>query len=164
MSRRMAPAVGELRAALANVPNRSTLLFLSYRVTPGCPRWPILDRTTPERHAAMMGSIPRELIVLNDYEPATGHFPVGYNDPQFAPIIDDFDFSRAKETAWKSALESANAGTFVVSWGVPSGNKNACEAWVDPPLLEPLKRLYVLRSEGVSNSRVQVWQRGKDAP
>lgn len=164
VSRRMEPAVQELRVALANVPRRSKTLLLGYRATPRCDRWPILEKTEPERHWALIETIPRELIVLNDYEPGTEHFPVEYRDQRFSSISDEFKFTVAKEAAWGRALDSAEAGTFVLSWGVPSGGTSGCEAWVEPPLLDNLRRHYELRYENANNSRVQVWERREDLP
>jgi hypothetical protein len=167
VSRRLAPAVVDLRQALAAVPPRSQLLMLGYRATPDCFRWPILEDTVPERHLAMIEAIPRQLIVLNDYEPATAYFPVQYRDPRFSseesPLDtkNEFDFSPTKQAAWSRALQSLPAGSFVVSWGVASGGR-ACEAFIQPPLEGNLQQHYELRYEKANASRVQVWQRRAD--
>lgn len=106
----------------------------------------------------MLETISRELIVLNDYEPATEHFPVQYREQRFSSIAHEFDFTAARKAARVQALDSAEAGTFVVSWGVPSGGTD-CGAWVEPPLQADLRRHYALRYQSEGNSRVQVWER-----
>jgi hypothetical protein len=141
------------------VPSHSEALLLTYRLTPGCNRWPILDTTKPERHWALLATIPRELIILNDYEPDTEHFPISYRNDQFAHVINNFSFSSEEEAAWDTALDSAKPGTYVLSWGVPNGRSGGCEPWVEPPLQSALRQHYALRYEDTHNSQIQIWQR-----
>jgi hypothetical protein len=158
-SRRMAPAVGELNEAMTNLPRHSKMLLLGYALTPGCSRWPLLAKTEPERHMALLATIPRELILLNDYEPATEHFPLEYRDRRFAAITDNFTFTEPENAAWKSGLDAAERGTFVLSWGVPSGRNQGCPAWLDAPLMDTLQQHYALRYQSANASRIQVWER-----
>ena len=160
-SRQMEPAVQEFRNALANVPRGSKTLLLSYRVTPHCSRSSILEQTVPERHWALLEMIPRQLIVLNDYEPSKDYFPVNYREKRFDSITDEFKFTIRKEAAWRRALDSAAMGTFVLSWGVPSDRTAGCEDWVEAPLHDDLLRHYELRYENANHSRVQVWERSQ---
>lgn len=164
VSRRMEPAVRDLTVALATLPKQSKTLLLGYKLTPICRRWPILEKTMPERHWAMIEAIPRELIVLNDYEPETEHFPVEYRDQRFSSIVNEFNSTVVNEAAWARALDSAEEETFVVSWGVPNGRTEGCEAWVEPPLQQDLRRHYELQYQNANFSRVQVWERRKDLP
>jgi hypothetical protein len=159
LSLRMEPAVQELRVALANVPIGSKTLLLGYRLAPRCDRSAILEQTAPERHWALMEMIPRQLVVLNSYEPAKEYFPVKYRDQRFGSITDEFKFTVRKEAAWRDALESADPGTFILSWGVPSDRTAGCEDWLEAPLWEDLRDRYELRYQNANHSRVQVWER-----
>jgi hypothetical protein len=155
VSRRMQPAINEFRAALENVPKRSEVLFVGYEKTPKCGRWPVLDIASPERHWAALEMIPRELILLNDYEPRSGHFPVRYRDRRFSSIS---DFVRGRDAIWKRALDSA-PGIYVISWGVPSGHSASwCDTGVDPPLKDILQQHYSLKYESSNYSQIQVWE------
>jgi hypothetical protein len=158
MSIRMEPALEELRVASAKVAKQSKTLLLTYRLTPQCARSPLLQKTSPENHWALLETIPRELIILNEYQPGTMHFPVEYRDLRFFSITGPFKSTVEQETAWRRTLASAEAGTIVLSWGVPSGS-TGCGSWVEAPLADTLRRLYELRYENANQSRVQVWER-----
>jgi hypothetical protein len=106
-----------------------------------------------------MEMIPRQLVVLNSYEPAKEYFPVKYRDQRFASITDEFKFTVRKEAAWRGALESADPGTFILSWGVPSDRTAGCEDWLEAPLWDDLRHRYELRYQNANHSRVQVWER-----
>jgi hypothetical protein len=157
-SRRLAPAVRELKNAMARVPARSTVLLLSYRLTPGCGGWPMLEAAKPERHWGLSGAMQRDLLVLNDYEPDSRDFPTEYRDRRFSSIESEFDFSPSAAAAWKGALDHAKDAAYVVSWGVPSGRTGNC-AWVEAPLQEDLNKAYRMESEDRQTSRVEIWRR-----
>jgi hypothetical protein len=159
VSWRLAPAVRELKEAMVQVPPRSTILLLGYRLTPDCGRWwPLVEETMPDRHWGLLGAIPRDAIVLNDYEPATQHFPVEYRSRRYASIENEFTFTPREIAAWNEALDNAREVDYVVSWGVPSPAA-ACKAWVPAPLEENLEREYRKGSEYHQRSRVQIWRR-----
>ena len=74
-------------------------------------------------------------------------------------MINSFDFSAEKQAAWTEALDAAEPGTIVLSWGVPSGRSAGCASWVEAPLQDELRRSYELRYANAHHSRVQVWER-----
>jgi hypothetical protein len=159
VSRRLTPAVRELKSAMARVQPRSTMLLLSYRLTPKCGRWPLVDATVPERHWGLLGAMEPDLIVLNDYEPATEHFPTEYRDRRYASLENEFKFTSPEVNAWSEALASSPGVEYVVSWGVPSGTRNSsCGTWVPAPLERDLQRTFQMESEARGASRVQIWR------
>lgn len=158
VSVRLAPAVRELKNAMAHVKPRSTVLLLSYRLTPACSGSPLTESAMPERHWGLFGAMAQDLVVLNDYEPASEDFPVEYWERRFAAIDSEFDFSPPAVAAWSGALDKAKDVTYVVSWGVPSGTMSDCGAWVPAPLQENLKRTYQMEFEDRQTSRVQIWR------
>jgi hypothetical protein len=114
------------------------------------------------RHRGLFGAIEQDLLVLNDYEPATQDFPTEYPDGRFSLIENEFDFSQPKVAAWSDALDTAQEVAYVVSWGVPSGKSN-CGVWVHAPLEENLKRTYLMEFHHRQTSRVQIWRRRRSA-
>jgi hypothetical protein len=162
VSWRLAPAVRELKSAMSRIQPRSTMLLLSYRLTPKCGGSPLLEAAKPERHWGLFGAIEQNLLVLNDYEPATQDFPTEYRDRRFSLIENEFDFSQPKVAAWNDALDSAQEVAYVVSWGVPSGTSD-CGVWVHAPLEENLKRTYLMEFHHRQTSRVQIWRRRSSA-
>ncbi len=159
VSWRMAPAVRELKDATSQLTPRSTMLLLSYRLTPDCGNWwPLYGAAVPERHWGLLGAMKQDLVVLNDYESATRHFPTEYRDLRYVPVENEFTFRPKQIRAWSEALASAQGVDYVVSWGVPSPT-TLCSAWVEPPLQENLQRGFVMESESHQASRVQIWRR-----
>jgi hypothetical protein len=48
------------------------------------------------RHWGLFRAIEQDLLVLNDYEPATKDFPTEYRDGRFSLIENEFDFSQPR--------------------------------------------------------------------
>ncbi len=159
VSHRMAPAVSELRAAMNKLPKSSRILVLAYRLTPSCPRSPLLERVLPERHWAMAAATASGSVVLNDYEAATTVFPLRYANPRFASVTGEFRPTSAKQVAaWSDVLKRGDRDVdFIVSWGVPGADR--CPSRTAAPLLELLGIHYerVFAREG--SSRVTLWRR-----
>lgn len=158
VSREMAPALAELRTATERIPKRSRILLMAYRLTPSCKRWPLLDRSRPEDHWALSSALRNELIVLNDYEALTSHFPIKYSTWRPAGSIDD-PIPQEQTAAWLAVLHDDHDADFVVSWGVPSGDSNCTAVPVSPPFEETLRADYDLVSVKQDNSRVQLWRK-----
>jgi hypothetical protein len=157
-ARRLAPAVAELRSAMSAIPARSRILILSHRMTPLCEGGPFLKRTFPERHAALAGAIDNELIVLNDYQAHTSHFPLVHRNRRHGDVVDEFDsFSARQREGWMDILSGDDDVDFVVAWGL-SGDP-LCRTTVRAPYEYMLRSAYerVRLEEGFS--RVTVWRR-----
>jgi hypothetical protein len=161
VSKELAPAVAELRLAMVRVPEHSRILILGYRLTPSCKRWPLLDMTVPERHWALASILERQLIVLNDYEARTSHFPLKYLRLRPKGSIDETDVnSEQKRAAWLEVLSNDPDADFVVSWGAPSGPSNCATAEpVGPPFEEVLRIKYDLVFVKQDTSRVELWRK-----
>ena len=161
VSRELAPAVAELRLAMVRVPEHSRIFILGYRLTPSCERWPLLDMTVPERHWALSSILERQLIVLNDYQARTSHFPLKHVRLQPKGSIDEADvISEQKKAAWFEVLNNDPDADFVVSWGAPSGPSNCTTAPpVVPPFEEVLRINYDLVFVNQETSRVQLWRK-----
>jgi hypothetical protein len=147
--------------AMVRVPEHSRILILGYRLTPSCKRWPLLDMTVPERHWALASILERQLIVLNDYEARTSHFPLKYSRLRPKGSIDETDVnSEQKRAAWLEVLSNDPDADFVVSWGAPSGPSNCATAEpVGPPFEEVLRIKYDLVFVKQDTSRVELWRK-----
>jgi hypothetical protein len=158
VAKRLAPAVKELRVAMADVPRNSTVVMLTYRLTPDCGRWPLVERAKPERHLAFFLAAERELIALNNYEPASGQFPVLYRGASFPSLIGEFEFTDENQHRWVDALQKSSGIDYVVSWGTPSGVQ-ICPAPVGAPLKDSLAKNYDLLVRKTGASLVEIWKR-----
>jgi hypothetical protein len=162
VSKSLAPAVDELGLGLESVPRHSRILILGYRMTPSCKGLPLLERTIPERHWALASTLKNELIVLNDYQGNTSHFPLKYLRSRLA-VINEVDLrSERQRAAWFEILKTDPEVDFVVSWGTPSGITrldNTCTNSVDPPFEEALKIRYDLAFFKKGTSRVELWRK-----
>ena len=134
VAREIAPALTELRSATKRIPDNSRILILGYQLTPSCKRWPLLERTRPERHFALGSTLERGLIVLNDYQGLTSHFPLKYSKGRPEASIDEPPTPQ-QATAWLDVLHNDSDVDFVVSWGTPTGPR-VCSTItsVDPAL------------------------------
>jgi hypothetical protein len=159
VSRHLAPAVADLRLAMESVPRHSRILILGYRMTPNCMGWPLLEMSVPARHWAMASTLKNQLIVLNDYEANSSHFPLQYVRPQPASVVDDFGLNAERQrSAWFEILKSDPDVDFVVSWGTPSGVNN-CPNAVAPPFEEAFRSNYDLVYFKEGASRVELWRK-----
>ena len=160
ISRRMSPAVAELQSSTANIPSHSRVVILSYRLTPACKGWPLLERALPSWHWGVSVAAAKDLIVLNDYEGTTSHFPLRYRSLQFAPLVNGFDPAVDTQTAlWNGILSQSDLGVdYVLSWGVPSG-VSSCPGSVEPPFEQTLRRHFDLVASTAKVSRTAVWKR-----
>jgi hypothetical protein len=157
-ARRVAPAVAEVRSAMSDIPARSRILILSHRMTPLCEGGAFLTRTFPERHAALAGAIENELIVLNDYQAHTSHFPLVHRNGRHRDVVDEFDsFSPRQREGWMEILSRADDVDFVVAWGL-SGDP-LCRNTVRAPYEYILRSAYELDRLEEGFSRVAVWRR-----
>ncbi|MGA2717132.1 MAG: hypothetical protein ABSG41_28955 [Bryobacteraceae bacterium] len=166
VSKRLAPEVAELRIATESVPRHSRILIMGYRMTPpSCPGLPLVKMTVPERHWALVGALKNELIVLNDYEAATSHFPLKYSTPRYAGVINEVDSSgdeadlsgEKKRAAWVEILKSDPDVDFVLSWGISRAPN--CMNSVYPPFEELLKNRYDRVFFKQDSSRVELWRK-----
>jgi hypothetical protein len=163
LSKRFAPALAEVRVAMETVPRHSRILIMGYRMTPSsCEGWPLLKRTIPERHWAMVGALKNELIVLNDYEGNTSHFPLEYLTRRYSGVINEVDLgadlsAEENRAAWSEILKSDSEVDFVVSWGISRGAD--CTRSVHSLFGEALENRYdmILSEEGAS--RVELWRK-----
>jgi hypothetical protein len=159
ISRRLAPAVVELRSAMEGVPRHSRILILGYRMSPSCQGWPLLERAMPERHLALASTLKNELVVLNDYEAASLDFPLNYRRSMPAGVVNEVDLSsNLQRAAWQEILESDPDVDFVVSWGAPSGVNN-CASSVGPPFEDALESKYDLVFSKRGASSVELWRK-----
>jgi hypothetical protein len=155
---RLAPALAEVRAAMQRIPVHSRILILGYRMTPLCEGGPLLKMTFPERHAAMSGALANELIVLNDYQAHTSHFPLRHVNARYEDAVDEFStYSAAQQAAWLEILRARSDVDWVVSWGL-SGDP-LCRTTVGSPYEYSLRGSFerVRLEEGAS--RVALWRR-----
>ncbi len=159
VSRRLSPGLTELRTATKDVPPLSRVLVLSYLLTPSCEVWPLFDRSLPQRHWALSVATAKNLVVLNDYEASTSHFPLRYRDSRFTSIIDELDLEGSKNMdAWNEVLGRRDKDVdYILSWGVPSG-VSSCPAPVAPPLEDRLGVGYDRIVSNQGTSRVGVWR------
>jgi hypothetical protein len=158
VSRRLTPAVAEVRAVMETIPRHSRILIMGYRATPSCEGLPLLKDSSPERHWALAGALPNELIVLNDYQAAASHFPLQYTTPRYAAVADKVDLSTERDrSAWLETLRGDPAAEYVVSWGV--SRSPSCPVSKFPLIEEALKDRYdlVFLKEGAS--RVALWRK-----
>ncbi len=159
VSKRLAPAVAEVNAAMGAIPRPSRILILGYRMMPSCDRWSLLERTAPEDHWALAGALRNQLLVLNDYQANTSHFPLQYVTTRYAGLINDVDLIKGRNReAWLETLQSDPGVDFIVSWGTPSG-VTTCPGSVDPPFEQQLKQRYNLLFSERGVSRVQLWRK-----
>ncbi len=161
VSRRLAPSLAEVRLAMESIPRYSRVLIMGYRMTPPtCVGSPLLEMSTPERHWALAGALKNELIVLNDYQAHTSHFPLKYSTSQYASVINEVDFnSERNKTAWSEILKSDPYVDFVVSWGISRGvSGDHCRPLIPPPFEETLKNRYDMVFSSQGTSRVEVWR------
>jgi hypothetical protein len=163
-ARRLEPQVAEVRSAMAQIPSHSRILILGYRMTPSsCPSLPLLQVTIPERHWALAGALKNELIVLNDYQANTSHFPLKALTSRYAGVIGEVDLTsddlsdEQKGAAWRELLKGDPGVDFIVSWGV--SRKPDCRNSVDPPFEEELKNRYDRVFFKESRSRVELWRK-----
>jgi hypothetical protein len=161
VSKRLAPSLAEVRLAMESIPRHSRILIMGYRMTPPtCVGSPLLEMSAPERHWALAGALKNELIVLNDYQAHTSHFPLKYLNSRYASVINEVDLdSERNKVAWSELLNSDPYVDFVVSWGISRGiSGDHCKTLISPPFEETLKNRYdmVLSSQGTS--RVEVWR------
>ena len=163
-SKRLAPEVAEVRLAMERVPRHSRILIMGYRMTSSsCASLPLLQLTVPERHWALVGALKNELIVLNDYQANTSHFPLKSLTSRYAGVINDVEMSsddlsdEQKRAAWIEILKSDSDADFVLSWGV--SRKPDCGNSEDAPFEELLKNRYdrVFFKQG--SSRVELWRK-----
>jgi hypothetical protein len=157
-ARRLAPAVAEARSVMESLPDHSRVLIMAYRMTPLCEGGPLLKRTFPERHAALAGALEKELIVLNEYQAHTSHFPLRYRDDRYSALVDEFNgYSDVQRTGWLHVLESPSEVDYVVEWGV-SGDP-LCRSTVRAPYEYSLSGAFerVRLEEGFT--RVALWRR-----
>lgn len=158
-SKELAPAVAELRLAMVRVPKYSRILILGYRLTPFCKRLPLLDSSVPEDHWAMASTLENQLIVLNDYQARTSHFPLKYLRSRPEGSNEEVDLNSAQQrAAWLEVLSNDPDADFVVSWGMPSGG-NCTATPVGPPFEEALRIEYDLVFAKQDASRVQLWRK-----
>jgi hypothetical protein len=162
VSKSLAPAVAELGLTMQNIPSHSRILILGYRLTPNCKGFPLLESTVPQRHWAMASALRNELIVLNDYQANTSHFPLKYLKSR-SSIINEVDSSSERKTAaWLEILNNDTDVDYVVSWGTPSEVTRVddlCKKLVEPPFEETLKIRYELVVSKQGTSRVELWRK-----
>ncbi len=158
-SKRLAPAVAEVRSAMESVPRHSRILIMGYRMTPSsCEGWPLVRMSVPERHWGLLGALKNELIVLNDYEGDTSHFPLKYVTSRYAELQNEVDLSDERNrAAWIGILNSDPDVDFIVSWGISRGPN--CTNLVNAPFEELLESRYdmVLSKQGAA--RVELWRK-----
>jgi hypothetical protein len=159
VSKRLAPAVAEVRLAMESVPRHSRILIMGYRMTPSsCDGSPLLQMSVPERHWALIGALKNELIVLNDYEAYTTYFPLESLTPRYADVQDEVDLNSEQDRAvWFNILKSDPDVDFVVSWGV--SRRANCTNAVYPPFEEALKTRHDMVFFKQGASRVELWRK-----
>jgi hypothetical protein len=156
VSMRLAPALDEIRSAMAGIPRHSRILIMGYRMDPSCLRSPLLDTSAPERHWAMAGALKNELIVLNGSQGASSHFPLKDLTP--LDLMVTLEISDANKAAWLDLLKSPADVEFIVSWGAPVG-VSSCRDFVPLPFGEELKTRYELVFFKQDVSRIALWRR-----
>jgi hypothetical protein len=160
VSRTLGTPARELRAAMNGIPNHARTLVLAYRMTPSCQGLPLLERTTPDYHLALSGALQNELIVLNDYQARTSHFPLRYQGPQSFAQIDTTWAMTLDEVgnSWRKILAKDPDVDYIVSWGIPSG-PSYCENAVAPPIADYLSVKHELVYFKDGASRIQLWRK-----
>jgi hypothetical protein len=161
VSKRLAPAVAEVRLAMESVPRHSRILIMGYRMTPSsCEGLPLVRMSVPERSWALVGALRNELIVLNYYEAYTSHFPLRYLTSRYADVVGEVDLSdEQNKAAWSDTLRSDPDVDFVVSWGISRGISANCTNSVDPPFEEALRSRYDVVFSQQGTSRVELWRK-----
>lgn len=167
LSKHLAPAVADVRLAMESLPRHSRILIMAYRTTSSsCEGWPLLKRTVPERHWAIGGALKNELIVLNDYEATTSHFPLQYLTTRYSGVIDEVTpaadwSSEENRAAWNKILMSDSGVDFVVTWGVSWAISRAanCADSKYSPFEEALKSRYEMVFLKQGASRVGLWRK-----
>ena len=166
VSRRLAPDVAEVRSAMERVPRHARILIMGYRMTPSsCSGLPLLQRTVPERHWAVVGALKNELIVLNDILPNTSFFPVKYSTPRYMGVLDEVTLSgdevdlsgEQKRAAWFEILKTDPDVDFVLSWGI--SRVSNCRNSLYPPFEEVLKSRYDMVFAKQGSSNVALWRK-----
>lgn len=162
VSRSLAPAVAELELTMQSIPRHSRILILGYRMTPNCKGFPLLESTVPQRHWALASTLRNELIVLNDYQANTSHFPLRHLKSR-SSVVNEVDLSSERKTAaWFEILNNDQDVDYVVSWGTPSGVTrldDTCKKSVEPPFEEILKIRHDLVVSKQGTSRVELWRK-----
>jgi len=154
VSTRLAPALAEIRLAMEGIPKHSRILIMGYRLDT-CMRSPLLEMSRPERHWAVVGALKNELVVLNDSQGATSHFPLRDLAPLDLQVtLEVSDWNRA---AWLDLLKGADVD-FIVSWGTPVGVVS-CKDFVPLPFEEALITKYDLVFFKQGSSRIALWRR-----
>ena len=119
-----------------------------------------MERSAPDNHLALAIASKGQLIVLNDYQARTSHFPLQYSLTHSFKSIDNPWAMTFKEitASWDKVVESDPAVDYILLWGIPSG-PSYCKEPENLPPAEVLKakRDLVFQSEG--SSRVQLWRR-----
>jgi hypothetical protein len=114
----------------------------------------------------LIGALRNDLIVLNDYQPATSIFPIRSNLPWTEKIFDEVAVNDKKQTAaWAEFLSRPQLDVdFIVAWGAPKGAANCANwDWIRAPLEEALKARHDLLLVREGTSRVALWHR-RDGP
>jgi hypothetical protein len=163
VSKRLAPAVAEVRLAMESIPRHSRILIMGYRMTPpSCLGSPLLEMSTPERHWALVGALKNELIVLNDYQAGTSLFPLKYSTSRYTDVTNEVDLSSERNrAAWFETLKNDPDVDFIVSWGISRGASRGayCTNSVYPPFEEALKSRYDMVFSKQGTSRVELWRK-----
>ena len=162
VSRSMASAVAEVRSAMESIPAHSRILMMGYQKTSSCQGSPMLDLAVPERHWALVGALKNELIVLNDYEANTSHFPLQQMTSRYPDLVDEIEQDKLswgewKKAAWLNVLNNDDGVDFVVSWGI--SRAPSCDTPVAAPLEDALKSGFDLVYSKEGSSRVQLWRK-----
>jgi len=162
VSRSMAPAVAEVRSAMEIIPSHSRILMMGYQKTASCQGSPLLDLAVPERHWALVGALRNQLIVLNDYEANTSHFPLQQLTSRYPDLVDEIEQDKLswgewKNAAWLNVLNNDAEVDFVVSWGI--SRAPSCDTPVAAPLEDALKNGFDLVYSKEGSSRVQLWRK-----
>ena len=158
---RLAPAMDELAAAVRGAPGGSTALFLGYEQNPGCLDWGLVERSAPQRHWGMLPAAEAGLIVLNDYQPTTTHFPLRYRDRRFIHLINELRAHSVRQHKdWTAALaDGQNLPDFVAVWGVPNVLLTDCGKPIDPPLTDALAQHFERVYENNNASYAALWRK-----
>jgi len=164
VSSRLGQATHELESAMSQIPKKSRIVVMGYRMAPFCEGSPLLERSRPERHWALKGALKYELIVQNDYQPVASIFPIQLSLSGFGAIVNEVAADDGTAVGrWSEFVSRAHpAVDYIVSWGTPSGVKSCAGNLVNAPLEEMFKVRYerIVRTEVMS--RVSMWRRRAD--
>ena len=148
---------------MESIPAHSRIVIIGYRLMPSCRDKPLLNITNPERHWALLGAVKNGLIVLNDYQANTSHFPFQQSTSLYANIVNEVretDGGAAwpkKRAAWREVLKNDPNVDYVVSWGAP--RTPYCGADAAAPFGAELNLGYEKVFSNQRASRVQIWKR-----